>query len=444
VPHFEKMLYDQAQLAVAYLEAVQVSGDPFFAGVAREVLGYVSSEMRDAGGGFYSAEDAESVVPGGAEKEEGAFYVWTIKEILDALGEEHGRVFAFRFGATEAGNALHDPMGVFTGKNILYAARTLDEAAKFSGMTADRVARMLDESRATLRGLRSRRPRPHLDDKIISGWNGLMISAFAKGYQALGDPAYLDAASGAAAFLLGRMVDPSTGRLYRRYREGEARFDGGLQDYAFVVQGLIDLYESNFDESLLARAVALVRTQTALFGDPDGGGFYDTPEGDPAILLRLREEYDGAEPSGNAVAALNLFRLARLTDAAEWREAAEGIVRSVSGRIERRPDSAPLLLAASFWGDADPAEIIVTGGLGDDRTRALLAEIRKRYLPFKVVMHKGGTVSGASPLPAFLRSPDYRGDTPSAYVCRNYACRLPTGDPAQLGALLDEAASGRA
>jgi uncharacterized protein YyaL (SSP411 family) len=438
VPHFEKMLYDQAQLAVAYIEAFQLSGDPFFAVVAREVLAYVLGEMRDAGGGFYSAEDAESVIPGDTVKEEGAFYVWTMKEILDALGEERGRVFAFRLGASDSGNALHDPMGVFGGKNILYAARTPGDTAKAFGLPADRVARMLDESRAILRGLRSGRPRPHLDDKIISGWNGLMISAFSKGYQAFGDPAYLEAASGAAAFVLGTMVDRSTGRLFRRYRDGEARFEGGLQDYAFVVQGLIDLYESNFDESLLSRAVEFARTQSSLFRDPADGGYYDTSESDPTILLRLREDYDGAEPSGNAVTALNLFRLARLTDDASWREAAEGIVLSVAARIAQRPESAPLLLAASFWGAADPMEIIVSGSPGDERTLALLREIRKRYLPFKVVIHAGETARDDSPLPKFLRSPEFKSDAPSAYVCRNYACRLPTGDPALLGPLLDE------
>ena len=438
VPHFEKMLYDQAQLAVSYTEAFQLSGDPFFRDVARDVLHYVLAEMRDAGGGFYSAEDAESYTAPGAEKEEGAFYVWTLSEILEALGEERGKVFAFRYGVTDSGNALHDPMNVFTGKNILYAARMIDETAKAFSLPADRVARMLEESRPILKDRRATRPRPHLDDKIISGWNGLMISAFAKGYQALGDRAYLDAASGAAAFLIEKMIDSSSGRLFRRYRAGEARFEGGLQDYAFVVQGLIDLYESNFDESVLRRAVALTDLQMRLFRDSTDGGCYDTPPGDSTLLVRLREEYDGAEPSGNSVTAMNLFRLSRLTDDTKWREFGEGIVRSVSARIGRRPDSAPYLLAASFWAETDPMEIVLSGNTDEATSRALLAEIRRRYLPFKVIMHRGEQLPDDSPLPAFLRTLEFHPGKPLVYVCRNYACRLPTGDPALLGSLLDE------
>ncbi len=439
VPHFEKMLYDQAQLASVYIAAFQLTAEPFFGDVARDVLDYVLAEMRDDSGGFYSAEDAESFIPGGgSEKEEGAFYVWTLGEILDALGEERGRVFAHRYGAADSGNALHDPMKVFTGQNILYAAQTIGETANALGIPADRVARMLEESRTILMELRSRRPRPHLDDKIISGWNGLMISAFAKGYQVFGDPSYLEAASSAAAFIADAMIDRSTGTLFRRYRVGEARFEGGLQDYAFVVQGLIDLYESNFDESVLKRAVALTDVQMRLFRDPEDGGCYDTPPGDSTLLVRLREEYDGAEPSGNSVTAMNLYRLARLTDDAKWRGYADGIVRSVSSRIGRRPDSAPYLLAASFWSEADPMEIVVSGDPGDGTTMALLSEIRGRYLPFKVVILRGENIASDFTLPAFVRSLHFQSGNPLVYVCRNFTCRLPTGDSAFLGSLLDE------
>ncbi len=333
-------------------------------------------------------------------------------------------------------------MKVFTGKNILYAARTIDETATVFGLPPERIALMLDESRSILKNARDRRPRPHLDDKIISGWNGLMISAFAKGYQAFGDPAYLAAASAASGFIAGKMTDPSSGRLFRRYRAGEARFDGGLQDYAFVVQGLIDLYEANFDESILSRAIRLTDVQMGLFRDATDGGCYDTPEGDSTLLVRLREEYDGAEPSGNSVTAMNLFRLARLTDNAKWREYADGIVRSVSSRIGRRPDSAPYLLAASFWAEADPMEIVISGGTDSPGVRALLAEIRRRYLPFKVEIGRGEKLPGDSLLPDFVRTLEYDPRKPLVYVCRNYACQLPTGDPATLGSLLDQGVSG--
>ncbi|MGB4783013.1 MAG: thioredoxin domain-containing protein, partial [Candidatus Methylomirabilis sp.] len=210
-----------------------------------------------------------------------------------------------------------------------------------------------------------------------------------------------------------------------------------LQDYAFVVQGLLDLYESNFAERLLRRAVSLTDLAIRLFRDSTDGGCYDTPPGDSTLLVRLREDYDGAEPSGNSVTAMNLFRLARMTDSPRCREYADGIVRSVGGRIARRPDSAPCLLAASFWSEVDPMEIVIAGDLGDGTTRVLLAEIRSRYLPFKVVLHRGGKSSSDSLLPEFVRALDADPKTPLAYVCRNFACRLPTGDPVVLGSLLD-------
>ncbi len=438
VPHFEKMLYDQAQLAISYIEAFQLTGESSFRTVAVDILDYVMMEMRDAGGGFYSAEDAESADEPGERKEEGVYYIWTLGDILEALGDERGKVFAFRYGVKDSGNALHDPMNVFTGKNILYAARTSDETAKALGIPVERVARILKESRAILKDLRARRPRPHLDDKIISGWNGLMISAYAKGYQVLGTSAYLDAATGAASFIAEKMSDPSTGTLFRRYRNGEARFEGGLQDYAFVVQGLLDLYESNFDETLLRRAIALTDLQMRLFRDTTDGSCYDTPPGDSTLLVRLREDYDGAEPSGNSVTAMNLFRLARLTDDPRWREYADGIVRSVAGRIAQRPDSAPYLLAASLWAESDPMEIVISGNPDDPATRALFSEIRRRYLPFKVVLHRGEKWPDDSPLPTFVRTLEFQAKNPLVYVCRNFTCRLPTGDPATLGSLLDE------
>ncbi len=443
VPHFEKMLYDQAQLAVSYLEAFQITGDSSFSAVADDVLRYVLTEMRDAGGGFYSAEDAESAPSPGEPKEEGAYYAWSLGEIVTALGEERAKVFGFRYGVKDSGNALHDPMNVFTGKNILYAAHSIEETAKDFGLPVDDVRKMLDESRALLLRLRAARPRPHLDDKIISGWNGLMISAFAKGYQVLGTQEYLDAASGAAAFVSGKMTEPASGKLFRRYRDGEARFEGGLQDYAFVVQGLLDLYESNFDETVLRRAVTLTDLQMKIFLDSADGGCFDTPDGDPTLLVRLREEYDGAEPSGNSVTAMNLFRLARLTDDAKWRGYAEGIVRSVARRITRRPDSAPYLLAAASWMDTDPMEIVISGDPEDSSTRVLLTEIRKKYRPLKVVIVRPKSLRNGSPLPEFVRSLEFQSGKPLAYVCRNFACRLPTGDPVVLGSLLDDESSAR-
>ena len=278
VPHFEKMLYDQAQLASSFLEAYQITHNPDYAATARETLNYVLGIMTDPEGGFYSAEDAESPVDldRPEKKEEGAFYLWTEDEIERILGIDRARIFNYQYGIRAEGNALEDVHKVFSDKNILFVEHSIDETAKKFQQTTDQIARTLAESRTILFLERQKRPRPHLDDKILTSWNGLMISAFARAFQMLEDRAYLRTAERAADFIYRKLYDAQAKRLLRRYRDGDARFAANLEDYAFFTMGLLDLYEASLNIRWLKLAIELTEIQNTLFYDGDNGGFFDT------------------------------------------------------------------------------------------------------------------------------------------------------------------------
>lgn len=430
VPHFEKMLYDQAQLVHAYLDAYLLTGSEHYARVAREVLDYVLREMTDPRGGFFSAEDADSPRPESPEeKGEGAFYVWTKKEILETLGHEAGSVFCFHYGVEDDGNVAVDPQLEFTGRNILYVARTIDETAAKFGRTASDVAAMLDAARARLREVRARRPRPHRDDKVLAGWNGLMIGAFARGYQVLGEERYLRAAQEAAGFLLREMYHPATGRLVRRYREGEAKLEAHLDDYAFVTGGLLDLYEADFDVGWLERAVALTNTAIALFWDAHDGGFFDTSGEDPSVLVRTKEHYDGAEPAGNSAASLNLLRLWHMTGNDEFRKKADQTIQAFAGILQRQPVVMPHMICAYEFSISKVKEIVLAGGKNDILTRQMLRTVWTRFLPHKVMLLlEPATRERIERLAPFTSSLHPASDKTVAFVCEDYVCQLPTSD----------------
>ncbi|MFZ0936783.1 MAG: thioredoxin domain-containing protein, partial [Bryobacteraceae bacterium] len=335
VPHFEKMLYDQAQLATTYLEAFQITGDHSFAQTARRIFDYVLRDMTSPEGGFYSAEDADSAISPEepAVKGEGAFYIWSADEIRQVVPAPAAEWFAYRYGVAEGGNVVNDPHAEFAGRNILYQAATVEETAEQFGRPLEEVRAALDKAKAALLAARAARVRPHLDDKILTAWNGLMISAFALGGTVLEEPRYAAAARRAADFTLSRLFQPETGRLLRRYREGEAAIPAFLEDYALFTQALLDLYEAQFDRRDLEWAVRLAEKQSALFEDSAGGGFFHSPAGDPSLVLRLKEDYDGAEPSGNSIAILNLLRLAQVTGRAGFRASAERALAAFAPRL---------------------------------------------------------------------------------------------------------------
>src|SRR2546422_151527 len=337
------MLYVQAQRAVTCLDAYQLTHEPLYSSLARDILDYVARDMTGPSGEFFSAEDAESATDpeGTGRKEEGAFYLWTKPEIDRFLGSDAAPIFNYHFGVEDTGNAPSDPLGVFWGKNILYVAHDAGETARKFGKQPDEVIELLASSREKLVLERLKRTRPHLDDKIITAWNGLMISAFARAYQDLDDEEYLRRARRGAKFIIENLYDKGSGTLYRRYRDGDARFEGSLQDYAFFVRGLLDLYEASFETSWLQTAIGLTRKQIDLFRDSVGGGFFDASGKDPSILVRTKEDYDGAEPTGNSIAAVNLLRLAQLTADEGLRDMGEKTIRAFGSRIRNVPESMP-------------------------------------------------------------------------------------------------------
>ncbi|CAN5355895.1 thioredoxin domain-containing protein [soil metagenome] len=440
VPHFEKMLYDQAQLASAYLDAYQITGDLRYEVIARDTLDYVRRDLTDASGGFYSAEDADSLTKaGGKEKAEGAFYVWTKEEIDKALGE-YAELFDYQYGVEENGNAPEgsDPQGEFRGKNILYERQTFAETAKHFGKSELDVDESMRYRRATLLELRAKRPRPHLDDKIITAWNGLMISALARGAQVLGDPTYLETARRAATFVREKLYDSSSHTLRRSYREGPAEIGGFAEDYAFYIQGLLDLYEASFDVQWLRLAEQLQATQDRLFWDEKNGGYFTSTGEDPSVLLRLKEDNDNAEPAPSSIAALNLLRLGQIRDSKEMRARAQKTIAAFAGLLNHFPSAMPQMLVALDISLTKPKQIIIAGRRGAPETRDLLEETRRHYLPDTIVLLADGGEGQkylAAKLEEMKEMQPIEGK-PAAYVCENFTCKAPVTSVEELRKLL--------
>ena len=428
VPHFEKMLYDQAQLEMSYLEAYQVTRDENFAEVAREILAYVQRDLMHPGGAFYSAEDADSVIDPQHphEKGEGAFYIWTWTELVDLLGMRDATIFAARYGVEQRGNVDEDPHGEFTGRNILYQAMTLEQVAQRYETTVGEVQASLNRSSETLLKRRSNRVRPHLDDKVLTGWNAQMISAFAKAAQVLNDPAYGEVARRAIDFLHTHLWREKENLLLRRFRDGEAAVDGFLDDYALLVLALLDLYETTFDPADFHWAVTLAQLATERFGDPQNGGFFSTVAGQGDLVLRLKDDYDGAEPSGNSVITLALLRLSRMSGDESFREAAEKTLSAFASRLRTQGTAVPQMLVAYGVAWAKPMEIVLAGPVLDHRMTEMLASIHARFLPNAVVMRAG---EAPQTMPAL-------NGAATAYVCENYACNQPVISALELEKLL--------
>jgi uncharacterized protein len=439
IPHFEKMLYDNAQLAVNYLEAFQISSTPAYGRTARETLDYVLRDMTHPDGGFYSAEDADSLpISSATEKVEGAFYVWERKEILAALEDPMAKAFCLVYGVRDNGNARQDPHGEFRGKNILYRAHGSAEAARELHQSVEDLDRVLDEARKRLLEIRDQRPRPHRDEKILSGWNGLMITALARGFQALGDARYLSAAQKAAEFL--RREFWKEGRLARSWRDGVVSAAGIADDYAFLAQGLLDLYEADFDARWLAWAEKLMLEMIREFGDSVRGGFYMTrADQDPNLLLRIREDQDNVEPAASSIAALNLARLAQYFDRSEYQKEAERTINGFSATLRQSPRALPqMLVALDFW-RSEPLQIVITGHPDALETQSLLDAVRKRFLPVKIVIRNDASdrVELLRERLPFLNGMKPINGKPTAYVCIRHACKEPTTDRATLERLLD-------
>jgi uncharacterized protein YyaL (SSP411 family) len=414
VPHFEKMLYDNAQLVNLYLDAYLVSGESRYADTARDIIRYVLRDMTHPEGGFYSAEDADS------EGKEGKFYCWTRAELSKLLTPEEFNVTVRYFGITEQGNFVdHSDPDPLPNQNILSLVEpNLPKADE----------PLLQSAKAKLFAARARRVRPHLDDKVLASWNGLMLGAVARAYAVLGDESYRAAAEKNLAFLQAKLWDSKTKTLYHRWRDGERDAVQLQQAYAYLLAGVIDLYEATLDPQHLDFAVALADGMIARFYDPGHGGFWQSA-GSSDLILRVKEDYDGAEPSGNSVAVLALLKLGAITERAEYKQAADKTLRLFGSRLQSFPQAVPYLLLAFDFSLDEPKRVVIVGDPAKSETRALLRATHSVYQPNKVVLGNLGPVEPfAKTLPAK--------DGATVYLCTGTACQAPTRDPVKIKELL--------
>ncbi len=415
VPHFEKMLYDNAQLAQLYLDAYLVSGDGHHAAVARDILAYVLRDMTHPQGGFYSAEDADS------EGHEGKFYCWTRAELSKLLTPQEFKVAARYFGITDKGNFVDQSHpSPLPGQNVLSIVDpNLSESETL--LLASAKTKMLDA--------RSKRARPRLDDKVLASWNGLMLGAMARAYAVLGDEAYRAAAEANLAFLQTKLWDAGTKTLYHRWRAGQRDHVQLLEDYAFLLSGVIELYEATLEPKHLDFAIALAEAMLAKFYDADDGGFWQSAAGAKDLILRVKEDYDGAEPSGNSVAIMGLLKLGKITDRRGFTQAADKSLRFFANRLQQVPQAVPYMLQALDFSMDEPRRAEVVGEPAKTQTRALLGAIHSVYQPNKVVLGNAGAVEPfAKTLPAK--------EGPVVYLCTGSACQPATKDLAKIRELL--------
>ncbi|MDD5730759.1 MAG: thioredoxin domain-containing protein [Candidatus Omnitrophica bacterium] len=440
IPHFEKMLYDQAMLSKAYLEAYQAAGREEYLTVAKGIFEYVLGEMASPEGAFYSAQDADSAYDAASpdKKEEGAFYFWTSEELSELLGEEAARIAGHYFGIEANGNIETGKDDELKGKNILFVASDFTRTAAYFGKTEKEIDGIIQDSRRKLFSARAKRPKPSFDDKVLSDWNGLMISSLAFSFRVLKEPRYLIAAKRAADFIIQKMIT-AEGELFHRYRDNEAAIPGMIEDYAFFIQGLLDLYEATFELPYLRLAKTLAEKFLLDFWDNSNSGFFFTADKSPGILARRKDIYDGAIPSGNSIAALDLLRLAGLLGERNFERKAEAALAAFSSKIWETPSAyAQALIALDFV--LGPHEEIVIAADKTADAEEMLLEIHKRFLPNKVVMFRPKSPDEAVQvinLAPFSKDYILLEDKPTAYVCVNHLCNSPTNSIETLKQKLD-------
>jgi len=427
VPHFEKMLYDQALLSLAYTEAFQMTGNVFFREIAERIFAYVLRDLTGSRGGFYSAEDADS------EGEEGKFYLWCQRELEKILLPDEVKLIAHYFAVEPQGNYTDELKGGYTGNNILHRQHSLSDLAIKLKMTEDDLWKKSKAITGELFSHREKRVRPHRDDKITTDWNGLMIAALARGGRVYGNGDYGDAATTAARFVLENLRQQD-GRLLHRWRDGEAAMPASLDDYAFFSWGLIELYEATFDPHWLEAALSLTDDLTRYYWDEEDGAYYFTPADGEKLLLRQKELYDGAIPSGNAVACLNLIRLGKMTGRHDLEDRADLLLKSVAGAIRQMPGGCGQFMIALDFLEGPSYEVVIAGVPGREDTRAMLEALNRHYLPRAVVLFR--PTGAADPLLAelapYVQGMEMIDGQATAYVCVNQACHTPTTDPMEM------------
>ena len=437
LPHFEKMLYDQAMHVLAYTEAYQATGEDRYETTAREVIAYVLRDLRAPAGGFYSAEDADSENEAG-EMEEGAFYVWSTDAVRDLLDAELADLVIDLYNMRPEGNYQEESTGKRTGKNVLHLDRSLAEEAERRDMDEDGLRERLDTARVALFEARADRPRPGLDDKVLTDWNGLMVAALAAAARVFDEPEYEAAARRTAQFLRDEMHD-AEGRLLHRYRDGDAGIRATLDDYAFLIWGLLELYETTFEPQWLRAARDHMEACLDRFWDAERGGFYRTPDDGEALIVRPKDANDGAMPSGNSVQLMNLLRLARFTGRTEFEDTAAALSRWAGPSARSRPTGFTALLMGLDWALGTPREVVVAGDQEADDTQALLQVLRETYSPTTVSLHRPpGDAPDIADLAPFTAAQTPRDGQAAAYVCQNFQCEAPTTDPDRLRGQLRE------
>jgi uncharacterized protein YyaL (SSP411 family) len=430
VPHFEKMLYDNALLIPCYLDAFLITGNADYARVARETCDYVLREMTDPAGGFYSTQDADS------EGEEGKFFVWTPEEVAEVLGDEAAKAFDYVYDVTPEGNFEH-------GHSILNRPKTLEQCAQILGRDVADLASELATSRAKLLAMRENRVHPGLDDKVLVAWNGLMIDALVQAAGVLDEPRYLQAATRAANFILSNMCRPD-GRLLHTWRGGQATLNAYLDDYSCLANALVSLYEADFDERWLEAAIALCDTILKRFADPEGGGFFFTASDHEALIARQKDLYDNAVPSGNSMTALALIRLAKLTGRAELAAAAEATLVAASGVMRQAPRAAGQMLSALDMYLGPTPEIVIVGDPENSDTAELLRALANRYIPNRVVAcRKSDKINqGSAALADLFEGKQLDGAEPAVFICERFACQAPVYGLSEVIAAWDRLAGG--
>ena len=432
VPHFEKMLYDQAMLAMAYIEAYQATGKKELRETAKKIFTYVLRDMTDQKGGFYSAEDADS------EGVEGKFYVWTEDEIRKVLKGEEADLIINVFNVKKSGNFSDEASGENTGANILHLEKTLTEVAFKNKTSVDELKERVETARQKLFTARNKRIHPHKDDKILTDWNGLMIAALAKGAQVCNEPEYADAAKRAADFILTDMRRQD-GRILHRYRDGHAAILANVDDYAFLIWGLLELYETVFDVHYLQTALDLNNEMIKYFWDEQNGGFYFTADDAEELIVRQKDIYDGAIPSGNSVAVLNLFRLARITANSDLEDKANKIMIAFSKDVKSVPSGYTQMMVGLDFGIGPSYEIVIVGNPEAKDTKEMLNSLRKHFIPNKVVLLRPSDQE-APDIIRLAKFTEYQSSfdgKATAYVCLDYACKMPTTDTEEMLKLLN-------
>jgi uncharacterized protein YyaL (SSP411 family) len=420
LPHFEKMLYDQAMLAIAYTEGYLATGSSSYADTVHQIFAYLERDMISPEGAFYTAEDADS------DGEEGKFYVWTESELHELLGA-NAALAGLAFSTQPTGNCSQEASGARTGGNVLHRTLSQDELAAETGLTRDELRIRIEDVRSTLLAARSERVRPLRDDKILTDWNGLTIAAYAMAARALDEPRYSAVAARAARFVAEHMRADG-GRLLHRYRDGEAAVAGTVDDYAFLTWGLIELYQATFEAEHLASALAINSALLAHFWDDENGGlFYTADDGEP-LIVRSKESYDGAIPSGNSVAMHNMLRLARITGDTALEDRAAEIGRAFGDAVAQLPSGHTQMLSALDFAVGPSYEVVVVGEPDAPDTREMVRALQSEYVPNMVVVLRHVT-GGSAPIDAlapYVESFSRVDGRATAYVCRNFECELPT------------------